>query len=157
MNFQILVTNWRRLCLINTIITGRADNLRVIFFGGVEKFFKRGGQYQIVAVRKVNIFSAGMFDSGVARGAESQIFFVADEAKFFVAAIKFFTKLETFVGRGVVNQNYFKIRERLRQNALDANFYVLLNFVNRHDNRNRWFSQNNPSVQFAFYIRRRKK
>ncbi len=65
-----------------------------------------------------------------------RFFFVAHEADFIVAAVKFLTQFGATVGRGVVDENYLKIFEGLRQNAVDAKFYVLLDFVHRHDDGN---------------------
>ena len=77
-----------------------------------------------------------MFYAGVARGAESQIFFVAHEFNFIVVAVKFSAKFGAVVGRRVVDQNYFEILKRLCQNAVDAKFYVAFDFIHRHDDGN---------------------
>lgn len=136
MNPQIFLSDGRGLVLIKFIPTVDVHDLRVIFFGGGEKFFQRVRQNVIVAVDEANIFSARMFDAGVACRTETEIFFVAHEADFIVAAVKFLAQFGSTVGRGVVDENYLKILEGLRQNAVDANFYILLDFVHRHDDGN---------------------
>ena len=111
--------------------------LRISIFSDVVKFFQRIGQNKIVAVNKADIFSASVFNSGVARRAESEILFMTDKANLVIAAVKLLAQCKRIIGRVVVNQNYFKVLERLIQNTVDALTNITFNVVDGHDNRYR--------------------
>ena len=133
------------------------NNIGVCLFGGIEKFLQSVGQNQIVTVDEANVFADRVFHAGVARGSESQIFFVAHELDFGVVAVKFLAKRNAAVRRRVVNQNDFKVLKRLRQNAVDAKLYVLLDFVDGHDNRNKRIAFHNvtpESIDFSDQLER---
>ena len=55
---QIFSTDGKGLVLLKIVTTRHVHDLRVIFFGGSEKFFQRVRQNEVVAVHEVNIFSA---------------------------------------------------------------------------------------------------
>ena len=134
--FQIFFKNGFDFILIEFVIVSRVNNLRIKSFCGDVKLFQSIRQNKIVAVDKVNVLAASVLNAGVARGTESEIFFVAHDFYLVIAAVKSLAKRNGIVGRGVVHQNNFKVLKRLIQNAVDALLNINLDIVNGHNHRN---------------------
>ena len=134
----------------NKLLAARKISFHVNDFGLISlreivKRFQCSINNKVVVVHEVNVFAACIFQADVARhGSAPRVFFKVNNlqppAEFFQ---KTFGDRAGVIGGGVVNQDNFKIRQRLNQNRFKANAKIFFGVVNGNNHRN-FFIHKNP-------------